>query len=200
MKLIPFLLHLGTFALFFSSLSAQQRVYDQYIRSNKVGTLSVSWEKDAEQSTKKVRVESNVSVNLLVVRATVDYLGISRFEDGVLKSSEIRILRDGKPHQNATTQKRRGRYLAHIDEERKWIDRAAIHFSSLLLYVKEPKGIEEVYAEADGIFNKLVYCGDGEYELFVKGSRNNYYHYEGGVLVKAVLDHWIAPITLKLRE
>lgn len=200
MKSLIFLIHLGVFILFSISLFAQQRVYDQYIRNNKVGSLTVSWEKDADHSITKVRVESEVRVNLLVVRAKVDYLGISKFEDGVLKSAEIRVLRDGKPHQNATTQKRRGRYLVHINDERKWIDRSAIHFSSLLLYTKEPKRVSEVFAEVDGIFNQLEYCGDGEYELILQGSRNNFYHYKEGVLVKAVLDHWIAPITLKLRE
>ena len=200
MKSLIFLIHLGVFILFSISLFAQQRVYDQYIRNNKVGTLTVSWEKDSDHSITKVRVESDARVNLLVVRAKIDYLGISKFEDGVLKSAEIKVLRDGKPHQNATTQKRRGRYLVHINDERKWIEHPAIHFSSLLLYTREPKGVSEVYAEADGVFNQLEYCGNGKYELILQGSRNNFYYYNEGILVKALLDHWIAPITLKLRK
>ena len=183
-----------------SLLYAQERVYDQYIRNSKVGILMVSNSNDSGSGLKTISVESEVEVNLLLLKAQIDYWGTAKFKDAVLQSAEVKVLRDGDLNQIAVTQKKRNRYQIEKDGEKKWIHEPQIRFTSMMLYIQEPVGIDRVYAEADGIFNNLIYRGSGKYELILQGSRNNFYYYENGVLVRAKLDHWIAPVTLKLKK
>ncbi|GEM_PF-5649133 len=181
-------------------VTAQDRVYDQYVRGNKAGELKVTYSEDGSNSILEILVESKVKVSLLVMNATVEYTATSTYRDGVLQEEFIEVFRNGDPHSKGHTIRDGDCYVVTIDGNNSEIDRPEIPFSSLLLYVKEPKGVEEIYSGLDGIFNPLEYKGDGVYVLNIKRSRNNYYHYENGVLVKAKLDHWIAPVTLKLRD
>jgi len=182
------------------STYAQDHIFDQYIRNNKVGTLSVFIEENQARNEKIVRIESKVSVSMLFLSAKVEYEGKVKYRDGKLISAEVQICRDGNPYQDAETIFRRNHYLAIIDGEEKRINRDIITFSSLLLYSREPKNIDEIYAEIDGVFNQIEYHGRGKYELHLRGSRNNFYTYRNGRLIEAKLDHWLAPIHLKRKN
>ncbi|TVQ49237.1 MAG: hypothetical protein EA362_04735 [Saprospirales bacterium] len=187
--------------LFFSFQGiAQEHVFDQYIRNSKVGTLSVFIEENPSKKEKTVRIESKVNVSMLFLRAKVEYEGKVIYRDGRLITADIQICRDGSTYQEAETHWKGRYYLAVIDGNEKRINKEMIQFSSLLLYAKEPRNIREVYAEIDGIFNRLEHLGRGRYELHLSGSRNNYYTYRNGKLVEAKLDHWLAPIQLKRQD
>ena len=179
---------------------AQEYVFDQYIRNTKVGTLSVFIEEIPSKKEKTVRIESKVNVNMLFLKARVEYEGKAKYRDGKLISAEVQICRDGSTYQEAETHWRGRYYLAVVDGKEKRINRDMIQFSSLLLYAKEPRNISEVYAEIDGVFNRLEHLGRGRYELHLSGSRNNYYTYRNGQLIEAKLDHWLAPIQLKRQD
>ena len=177
---------------------SQTHSYDQIIRGKTVGQLII--EVKSNDDNLKIKVESDVNVNFLFLKTEVEYDGKASYKAGKLMHAHIKICRDGELHQEGETTYGNHHYKAVIDERQKMIPKEKIEFSSLLLYVKEPEGIKEVYAEVDGIFNPIEYKGNGEYELKLEGSRNNYYTYRNGKLVEAKLDHWIAPIHLKLRE
>lgn len=175
----------------------QEIVFDQYIRNNKVGTLSVFIHEDRDRAEKTIRIESKVSVSMLFLSTVVNYEGKSVFRSGKLIMAEIQICRDGSPYQDSEVHWRGDHYLAVIDGSEINIKENEILFSSLLLYAKEPRNTSRVFAEIDGVFNRLEHKGRGKYELHIRGSRNNYYTYRNGELVEAKLDHWLAPIYLK---
>lgn len=181
-------------------VASQTKVYDQFIRDNKVGTLTVTINEDSSKDFLECVVKSEVKLNLLVTNAKVDYEGSVQYQNGRLKKSFVEILKNGKPHQKGKTHCKNAKCEAVIDGNNKKISTYPIEYSTLLLYIKEPKNISRVYAEGDGIFNSIEYLGGGKYELDLDGSRNNFYYYENGELVRAKLDHWIAPIILKLRK
>ncbi|TVR87160.1 MAG: hypothetical protein EA411_08060 [Saprospirales bacterium] len=181
-------------------IKAQEKVYDQYVRGNKAGELKVTYMEGCSNSLFEILVESKVKVSLLVMNATIEYTATSTYRDGVLQEEYIEVFRNGDPHSKGHTVRDGDCYIVTIDGKNSEIDQSEIPFSSLLLYIKEPVNVDEIYSGLDGIFNPLKYKGDGVYMLNIKRSRNNYYHYENGVLVKAKLDHWIAPVTLRLRD
>ena len=183
-----------------SPLGAQDKKYDQFIRGNNVGHLYVTTNSSDDGKAKKITVESVVNVNLIFTRARIEYTGWAEYKNGVLQKAEIEILRDGDIHTKSITKKTNGSYSVVIEGEQKKLDRYSIKFSSLMLYSVEPFGVGKVYAEVDGVYNRLRDQGMGKYELHLGGSRKNLYHYENGVLVQAKLDHWIAPITVRIRE
>ena len=177
---------------------SQTHTYDQIIRGKTVGQLII--EVKSNDDNLKIKVESDVKVNFLFLKTEVEYDGKASYKAGKLMHAHIKICRDGELHQEGETTYGNHHYKAVIDGKRKLIPTERIEFSSLLLYVKEPKGIKEVYAEVDGIFNPIEYKDNGTYELKLTGAKNNFYTYRNGKLVEAKLDHWIAPIHLKLRE
>nr|MBS0037312.1 hypothetical protein [Saprospiraceae bacterium] len=179
---------------------SQPVIYDQIIKGQKVGTLKVFTETSEKTNEFEIKVKSEVKVNFLFLSAHVEYEGRAEYQSGKLMYSLIEIFKDGEMHEKGETTFKNGSYYAEIDGRRKIIPSVNISYSSLKLYHHEPKEVKDVYAEVDGIFNSITYVGDGVYQLKLDESRTNTYTYKNGRLVQAKLDHWLAPIRLKIRE
>jgi hypothetical protein len=181
-----------------STLQAQTFRYHQYIKNSRVGTLSA--QKTTDTTGTHYTIDSDVTINYGLGKTEVIYHAEAHYNKrDELIESKVRVEKNGKLRDYSETRKNKEGYLAQVDGEEIRLPWKEIEYSSLMLYVDEPYGIDSVFSEAHCKKNVLMHEGSGHYKVDVTGNKNiNEYHYKKGVLQKAVLDHWLAAIHLKL--
>ncbi|MDX1666062.1 MAG: DUF6134 family protein [Saprospiraceae bacterium] len=176
-------------------LMAQKHLFDQFVGDNKVGELTV--EVQETQNGLNLHLNSKLTVSL-IFSVDVEYQARATYRDGVLQFSKIKVWKNGNEHKVAVSKKKGRKYQVKIDDEEKILDEPEIDFSSFLLYVREPEGQDRVYSEVDGLFNDLRPQKNGIYHLkLTKNNNLNKYFYENGKFLRAELDHWLTPLTIK---
>lgn len=178
-------------------LHAQLYNYHQYIKNSKVGTLTA--EKIADSTRTQYIIDSDVTVHYGFGKIEVIYHAEAFYENGRLIKSWVRVQKNGNLRDYSETWSNGEGYMAQVDGEESKLPWKEIKYSSLMLYLDEPLGIDSVYSEAHGRKNVLINEGAGHYKVNVSINNNiNEYQYNRGILQKAVLDHWLAAIHLKL--
>jgi len=180
-------------------LQAQRYHFHQYIKNSKVGTLTA--QKITDSTRTQYIIDSDVTVNYGLGKIEVIYHAEAFYENDQLAESRVRIEKNGELRDYSETWSNGEGYIAQIDGEKNELPWKEIKYSSLMLYLDEPQGIDSVYSESHGRKNALIHEGEGHYKVDVAINNNiNEFQYSAGVLQKAVLDHWLAAIHLKLIE
>ncbi len=180
-------------------LHAQRYHYHQYIKGNKVGTLTA--QKIADSSGTRYVIDSDVTLNYLLGKTEVIYHAEANYERNRLVKSTVRVEKNGNLRDYSETWRNEEGYWAQVEGEKIKLPWNGIEYSALMLYLDEPQGIDSLYSEAHGRKNKVIYTGEGHYKVDVAANNNiNEFQYKKGILQKAVLDHWLAAIHLKLIE
>ena len=193
------LLFIWLFLLSTHFLHAQRYQYHQYVKNSKVGTLTAKKIVDSTQT--QYIIDSDVTIHYGLGKVEVIYHAEAKYDNGRLLKSWVRVEKNGNLREYSETWTDGEAYVAQVDGEKSNLPWDEIKYSSLMLYLDEPHGIDSVYSETHGKKNALIDEGDGHYKVDVTINNNiNEFHYHDGVLEKAVLDHWLAAIHLKLIE
>lgn len=192
-------LYVCVFLINLTTLQAQTYRFQQNIRNKQVGTLIAK--KTIDAAGTHYVIDSDVTFNYGLGKIKVIYHAEAHYENEQMVQSKVRVEKNGKLRDYSETWKNEDEYLARIDGEKVELPWKEIEYSSLMLYLDEPKGIDSIYSEAHGKKNLLIHEGGGHYKVDVTGNKNiNKYRYVKGILNSAVLDHWLAAIHLKLIE
>ncbi len=174
--------------------------YDQFVKNNRVGILTVR--EFQKEDRREVHIHSVVELQF-IIKVSIEIEQSSVFENNVLQSSLLKVIKNGKLHKNVAALRKDGRYLINLDGKEQWLERPSISFTSAMLYLTPPFQTREVFSEAFGNMNSIVQVSgaDSEYLLTVTSNGNqNRYWYTGKQLVRATIDHWLAPVTLVLKD
>jgi len=192
-----------TFLLFFvlSNLIAvaQEKTlnYDLIIAGNSIGTLTAT--KTIVGNTITYTANSSATVHLFGETQISTSLTVE-FTNGILQSSQYKIEKNGRLNDESTTILKNGTYYINHSGKTSQID-TPITYSTTMLYFDEPKKVNTVFAELEGI-NKNIASLDGYvYQLTDPGNNHtNTYSYKKGILKEAIISHALFNFKLTLKE
>lgn len=199
LKLVYMTFHLTfLFAILFASgLYAQSYCYEQFIKGNKVGELTV--ERKERNNELEIQVYSAVEFNFKLAEISVEFDAHAHYKNGQLIRSSAKFMKNGDVQDACHTSLKSGAYIAKINDERCTLPWTELNFSSLLLYFKKPESLDSIYAEAYGQKNAVFRESEDSFRMIVSHNGNqNMYHYKDDLLVHAHLEHWISDIDIRL--
>lgn len=171
--------------------------YDLSVAGNSIGTLT---------AVKKVKGNSTIyTTNSL---ATVHIFGETQistsltveFLNGILQSSHYKIEKNGTLNDESNTILKNGVYYINHNGKTSQVN-SPITYATTMLYFDEPKGIETVFAELEGITKTISKTGSSMYVLSDPGNHHtNSYTYTNGMLEEAVISHTLFNFKLTLKE
>lgn len=184
-----------------SSVGAQHQrtYYDLTVKNKEAGVLIVDYQSDA-RGREFIRVYTDLKVQFILsvhlifdIRAT--------YHHGHLFRAHSRVTKNGKPHSRASFWEEDGKRWAMLEGDTLELDAPSIAYSSALLYIQEPRGLDFLYSEVNATFNPVCYAEEGCYEVRLPYKKQtNEYCYEDGEMVRGKLDHWLAPVLIERRE
>lgn len=186
------LLFFALFALS-QSLFAQKLQYEIFLMGKKIGDVSLSkshgehgerYLMSSESSAKVLFVKQDSKVNFDVLYkggSMIKSLYISEKKDDNIttkvnkENSIYKVLYNDKP--------------SHVKEH--------ISFSSILLYFKEPVGVNKVFVERIGDFLPLKKTAAGEYEYLQPDGTRSIYRYHQGKLKEIELKRSMGSVYIR---
>ncbi|QHI36164.1 hypothetical protein IMCC3317_15230 [Kordia antarctica] len=171
--------------------------YDLSVAGNSIGTL-----------TAVKKVEGNSTIYTTNSLATVHIFGETQistsltveFLNGILQSSHYKIEKNGTLNDESNTILKNGVYYINHNGKTSQIT-SPITYATTMLYFDEPKGIETVFAELEGITKTISKAGLSMYVLSDPGNHHtNNYTYTNGILKEAVISHTLFNFKLTLNE
>ena len=184
-----------------NSIWAQHRrtYYDLTVKNKEAGVLIVDYQSDAS-GREFIRVYTDLRVELLFSVHLIFDLRAT-YHHGHLFRARSRVIKNGKPHSRASFWHEDEQRMATLEGDTLELDTSSISYSSALLYVQEPKGLDLLYSEVNATFNPVCYSEGGCYEVRLPyNNQSNEYCYENGEMISGELGHWLAPIQIRRRE
>lgn len=171
-------------------------VYDLILDSEQIGTLTTT--KTQQGNGTIYTAQSKVVIHLLG-ETTIATTMNATYTKGVFASSSYTALKDWKPYENTTITSKEGTYSVKTNVKETTIDKP-ITTSTVELYFSEPKGIEEILSELEGVFKTIDSIDAYTYQLKDRdGNINNTYIYKNGILEEGEEQHTLYRLKLKLR-
>jgi hypothetical protein len=175
--------------------SQESLKYEVSIAGIKIGQMTASKKTAGEKTS--YEIQSNVGF-WFFGKISLDFNTKAYYEGKQFMRSEV----------NSKTNK--GNFFTKIDWERDHYEVKArnykfemdtvvnrpVYYSSAVFYFSEPKNVKEAIAEAYGLPSPIL-KGKDYYEVNVNGNTNRYY-YEGGKMVRAVMEFPVKNYVLKL--
>ncbi len=159
-----------------------------------IGELRVT--EKTENGDLSIEVITDVYVKMIVTYH-VNYLQQSLFRNGMLWSSHVKTLKNGKINSDTHIEKQGENYLLIQDGDSSFV-KGNINYSGSLLYFHEPVKSTSIYNERNGEKNVVRSVHEHTYVLLdKKGHKTNVYEYEDGELIHAELIHFLATIRLQ---
>lgn len=183
---------------FFNSISASSKdlgsKYNLEMFGAKIGEFSVS--QTNENGILKIEAVSDIKVNLLF-SYRVKYVQTTVYERGVLKSSCMKIYKNGQMDSDISLKLEKDYYLFMVDGDTTVIY-DSITYSGSLLYFNEPIGIKQFYKERTAEKRQIKPLSEHLYIVKdEKGRELNRYVYENGILEYAKMYHTMGTLELK---
>ena len=193
--ILPFylaLLQLGN-----NSSEATTLHFDILFKDEVVGNLEAS--KFLDDSMLRYSSTSSLGVKILK-DFQVDYDFEVYFEDGMLKKSDVDITINQKPHAQTSVEWTNKAYAIEVNGKKEAVLKDSIVYSTIMLYFREPMGIERCFSEQNGSFNDLVALGKHRYKKINSKGRENIYQYENGALKEANIDGGIVEFQMVAKD
>lgn len=184
--------------LVFSRITAQainqSAKYQILVWGMNIGEFTV--EQKTENEDVSVKAVTDVHIRM-IINYRVKYVQQSFHRQGVLLTSRVETLKNGRINSDTQLEKQGDKYLLNKDGESTVIG-GLITYSGSLLYFNEPKQIYNLYNERNGERNSIRNVDAHTYAtLDKKGNRSNVYVYQDGILMRAELIHSLAIIHLR---
>lgn len=198
MTIEKYMMGLIVMFLFFKSATAQpverSAKYEISVWGMNIGEFTV----DQKMVNNNITIEAVTNVNVrMIFTYHVKYIQQSFYKQGILWSSHVETLKNGKINSNTRLERQDENYLLIKDGDAALID-GPIIYSGSLLYFQEPSLMSCIYNERNGEKNMIKSLDDHTYAIVdKKGNKTNIYEYRDGILTRAELIHTLATIHLK---
>ena len=184
--------------LFIISIPAKSKEmtskYNLEMLGAKVGEFSVTQKN--KNGNVNIEAITDVKVNLLF-SYRVKYIQNTVYEQGVLKSSNVKTYKNGKLNSNTVLKQEKDAYLLVADGDTTVIN-GSITYSGSLLYFNEPLGIKQLYKERTAEMRQITLLSEHIYVVNDEKERElNRYIYKDGVLEYAKMRHTLGTLELK---
>ncbi|MDF4202977.1 hypothetical protein PXD56_08430 [Maribacter sp. SA7] len=137
----------------------------------------------------RVNYQSITTINTRIIKEIeVNYEYDVTYENSLLKTANVLIEVNNKPHANITTSWKESYYQITKNNKKEKVVESDITYATILLYFKEPLDIQKCYSEQDGSFNTIVALGNHIYKKINAKDQENIYHYKDGFLKKAEIN------------
>jgi len=198
MAIEKYMMGLIVMFLFFKSAAAQpferSAKYQISVWGTNIGEFTV--DQKVEGDDIRINAVTDVYVRM-IFSYQVKYLQHSLYRHGILWSSQVKTLKNGKINSNTRLDRQIENYLLTKDGDATIIN-GNITYSGSLLYFQEPTLINCIYNERNGEKNMIKSLNEHTYAIIdKKGNKINIYEYQDGILLKAELIHSLATIHLK---
>ena len=171
--------------------------YDLSVSGNSIGTLTAV--KTVIGNSITYTVNSSATIHLFGETQISTTLTVV-FTDGILQSSHYKIEKNGILNDESTTNLKNGVYYINHNGKTSQIN-SPITYSTTMLYFDEPKKVNSVFAELEGINKNIANLGASVYQLSDPGNHHsNSYTYENGILKEALISHTLFSFNLKLKN
>lgn len=169
--------------------------YSMYLLGVNIGEFSVTQKN--ENGNVNIEAITDVKVSLLF-SYHVKYVQNTVYEQGVLKSSNVKTYKNGKLNSDMSLKLKKDYYLLVIDGDTTVIN-DSITYSGSLIYFNEPFGVKQLYKERTAEIRQLTSISEHTYIIKDEKDRElNRYYYENGILQYAKMRHTLGNIELKL--
>ena len=198
MTIEKYMMGLIVMFLFFKSATAQHfersAKYQISVWGMNIGEFTVDQKIDGDD----IRINAVTDVYVrMIFSYQVKYIQHSLYRHGILWSSHVKTLKNGKINSNTRLDRQTENYLLTKDGDATIIN-GNITYSGSLLYFQEPTQINCIYNERNGEKNTIKSIDGHTYAITdMKGSKTNIYEYQNGILIRAELIHTLATIYLK---
>lgn len=160
--------------------------YEVEIKNKIAGNVKVIREKEGRRKY-KYQTHSFIKHQVIIPIKVIHDFQVT-YENDLLKYAVVKIQVNGKEHTGTQTiYQGYKRWLFREGNKDEEIHKT-IDYSSILLYFREPKGIDQAYSEEDGSFHTLERTAAHTYLKISPKGRKNTYYYENGMLKHAEID------------
>ncbi len=193
LKGMPLLFFFATLPLL---AAAQVSKYEILYGNNPVGVLEVKQESAA--GVRKISIRSRVQSKLFSRMETDIH---NEYRHNVLQSAIMKRLSTG--NETHTDKAEKGYAVLFKSEKekkdkRKQLAEQHISFCVSDLYFTEPRDINKVYSETQGLFLDIRPLPDKTYALVMPDGKRNIYRYQKGRLVEVEINHSLGKAWFKL--
>ncbi|UKN02348.1 hypothetical protein K6119_02285 [Paracrocinitomix mangrovi] len=163
-------------------------------RNRLIGILTV--EHTEKDSIASVQIKSEFFIRKWPKKWNVSEDLNSIYHNGKLHKSDLMIYKNGQMEKSVSTFKKGAQYAFNKNGIPRNID--PVGFTESMLFIKEPKGVTEVYSEHDGLKYPLSLEGEGLYQMKETIMGKIYeFEYEDGKLMKATLFYKLLQIYIR---
>jgi len=178
-------------------LTAQSEtlVYELYANKGKIGTWEVSRRQENGQTT---LASKRTVIFKLVKKIKTETFFKAVYEEGQLLQADISVTVNDEPRR-VTTIRRSGDNMVFTVEGKpsRTLDHVA-QLSNLTIFFDPPAGAGEVFYLQKGIFLPVKALGGAAYQVDLAKEEKNLYYYQGGRMVRAILEDGLLRTTVKL--
>ncbi|MCK4676913.1 MAG: hypothetical protein KAT48_02165 [Bacteroidales bacterium] len=178
---------------FGSGAFGQTGKYDIIVGGHKVGEFTTG--KIEKGDTIVYKLQSKASVHLFV-ETTITYHLTSIYVKEKLIESTNKTYKNGDLHSSTTVKWSNGQYTIIKNGHTTTLD-SPITFTSAALYFSEPSGVNRVFSESAGFYNKIEKNDTDNYSVINADNHHvSHYTYEDGTPTKVEIEHHLFDFTL----
>lgn len=175
------------------SLSAEQLKFDVILMNKKIGEMMLT--KTKESKGERYILESESSAKVLFVKKDSKVSFNVLFNNGYLENS---LYNSEKKDENIITKVSNTGGQYHVSyNDKKFSLKGNIVFSSILLYFKEPIGVDKIFVERIGDYLPLKKTAAGVYEYHQPDGTRSIYKYEKGKLIEIELKRSLGSVYVR---
>ncbi|MEZ5102969.1 MAG: DUF6134 family protein [Draconibacterium sp.] len=186
-------------ALFISTFvsagsNEMETMYSINLLGTKIGKFSIV--QKSENGNVNIEAITDVEVKLLFTYR-IKYIQNTVYEQGVLKSSNVKTYKNGKLNSDTMLKLENDVYLRIVDGDTAVVN-YPITYSGSLLYFNEPVGVKQLYKERTAEMRPITLLSDHTYVVTDENKRElNRYIYKDGILEYAKMQHPIGAMELE---
>ena len=171
--------------------------YDLSVAGNSIGTLTTV--KTVKGNSITYTANSTATVHIFGETQISTSL-TEEFTNGILQSSHYKIEKNGTLNDESTIILKDGVYTINHNGKTSQIN-TPITYTTTMLYFDEPKKVDTIFAELEGINKNITKLETSIYQLTDPGNHHtNNYTYENGVLKEALISHTLFNFKLTLKK
>jgi len=144
-----------------------------------------------------LKVASDVKMRF-VFSIQVNIREDSHYRNGMLMSSHVSRMVNGKQKANKITKACNGCYQLTDDDDVKQIDQKQINNNLTLMYLQEPVGLSQVYSDNFQQFVQVKQVSSHTYRINLPDGNYNFYTYTNGICSKVDIHHSLYTIQIQL--
>jgi len=177
----------------FSSVFAQQSKFNIKRNGEIIGQMYFQQKEEGENTY--LTITSKVHTRFLF-KINVETEDQAHFKNGRLLTSNVNRIVNGNPKEAKKTSWLNNAYQLKTGDKISTLNQP-INYNMMLLYVKEPVNISEIYSDNFQCFIPIQKNGTHQYRINLPDGNYNDYHFENGICKLVVVNHSLYTIRME---